>query len=209
MPTASSAPVPSRRKQTRAAAWSNPDAFATTLVILTVDEYGTEAFDWLLESLVKTIEEDHEVHFIELCNVLDGGGLSLLSWDPADARECAWGITEALLIESMVYGPPENEQPFADNIVGYVQGVVRSEGLTRPPDVLRLGGPAVPETLPAYRDDPAMYQAYLQSQQAESDDIRNYLLTRLRLLFEQSAQLPLEHGSTETLLRRLQQALRG
>jgi hypothetical protein len=101
------------------------------MVVALVDYYGTEFMPWSPETIRLETEEDFGVKwsnrnfdrlmagvvlvttdrfykdlpdFIALCNCLSGSAASPGVFDPADAAECAWGITEALLL-----GPPDDD----------------------------------------------------------------------------------------------------
>ena len=102
------------------------------MLVLAVDTYGTECTKWTPQTIKAEIEDDFHLKlpqpnlerllaaiqllttddfyialpdFITLCNVLSGGTFDPRHWDPADAVEIAWGVTEALLIS-----PPESDE---------------------------------------------------------------------------------------------------
>ena len=211
--------------------WSSPDSFTTTLLTLCLDTYGIEATTWLPETLLLEIEEDFDVSlsqanfdrlmtgirllttdefykslpdFIEICNVLSGDTLDPTLWDPADAGECAWGITEALLLS-----PPDEDEPFTDEIRRYLGQVLDAEGIITPPDVLRL---AIRTNNPAanipteYTDDPDMYAAIYGAEESRSTDLKALLLDGLRRLSAQLESLPLREGNTKNVVQRLLKA---
>lgn len=141
--------------------------------------------------------------FIDFCNVLSGTGtFDPTVWDPADAAECAWGITEALLLD-----PPDDgaEVIFSDEIVGYVAQVVEAEGIVRPPDVLQIGNldDRSGKVREAWSDDPTMFGAIWDKDSAKTDDINRMIRERLRLLVEQLEGLPLMHGETDKIVQKL------
>src|SRR4051812_29132260 len=112
----------------------DPESYATTLLVLLVDRFGTEALSWAPETIRTEMASEYGValppacfdrlmaavtvittdyfyksltRFIDLCNVLSFGGTFDPSvFDPADPYECAWGISEALLLS-----PPEEDEP--------------------------------------------------------------------------------------------------
>ncbi len=149
--------------QARKRVWQNPDSFATTLLALFIDTYGTEGLDWDPMTIQSEIEQDFGVKversvfdrlmagiailttdsfykslpdFIALCNVLAGDSYDPAVFDPADSAEIAWGMSEGMLIS-----PPEDdeENPFSEDIVNYIAQTLKSEGLLTPPDVLKVG----------------------------------------------------------------------
>ena len=112
----------------------NPDLAATGLLIIVMDRLGSDVLQWDPETISLELSQELGVElppanfnklmaaielvtsdvfytslpdFIRLCNVLYNGTLSALAFDPADAAEIAWGITEALLI----WPPEDNDDP--------------------------------------------------------------------------------------------------
>jgi hypothetical protein len=72
--------------------------------------------------------------FVDLCVVLAGGLFDPAHLDLPDAGDVAWAITEALLLS-----PPDGDEPFSEEILAFIGKVADQEGITNPPDVLRLG----------------------------------------------------------------------
>lgn len=222
-------PIESRPKRHSAEAWVMPDAFATTLVTLFFDEYGAEATGWDPSTILMEIEEDHRLKlprgnfdrlmagitivttdkfftnlpdFIDLCNVLSGAGFDPTVFDPVDAEEVAWGITESMLLS-----PPDEDQesPFAREIIEYIQAAVEAEGLIHPPDVLKLGEiPGRAETIKAsFSDDPVMFGSIYAVEEEKTGEINRTIRARIDLLIEQLDSLNLAHGSADELRRKL------
>lgn len=209
------------------AAWLDPAMLATPLACLFVDRYGTAALNWDPETVWLEVRDDfgavpeaslhrlmaavtilttdlfssHLPSFVSLCNVLSGDLLDPGMWDPADAAECAWGITEALLLD-----PGEGDDPFAPEIQAYVREACRWEGLLDPPDVLRIGGPI---GHPAWAADPAIGPQVWASAAARGAAVTDYVRSRLRLLVDQVEGLPLESGDARDLAGRLRAGLNG
>lgn len=218
--------------------WTDPHSLATTLVTLFVDAYGTEGLGWDPETVRLEVEDDFQVKlapdlfdrlmagiallttdafyrslpdFIHLCNVLGGAAYDPTEFDPADAAECAWGITEALLL-----APPEedDESPFSDEIVEYIAQAVAAEGLLNPPDVLRLGlrddAATVRDKVQyALGDDPVSFNAVWDMERARTDDINKMVVARLGLLIKQVEHLPLDNGDGKDVAARLLKNLPG
>jgi len=146
--------------------------------------------------------------FIRLCNTLYNGTLNLEEFDPADAAEIAWGITEALLI-----WPPETqeEEPFAPKIIGYIAHALEQEGIMTPPDVLRLGAPdtALWDRVNAeFSDDPAMFNAVRDIERAKGEEIDALVKERLRYVLELLEALPLQNGTATGAVQNMLAALR-
>lgn len=142
--------------------------------------------------------------FIKLCNVLSGTPMAYATFDPADADECAWGITEAMLL-----APPDEPEPFAEEILWYIGKVLDEEGIKSPPDVLRI---AKREHKPDFAgmslDDPSMFQAEFKVQEDEGKELERVLRVKLVELLRELEQTPFEHGSAEGLMERVKGGLR-
>lgn len=187
---------------------------------------------WSLETIIMELEDDYNVRipqlcqdklfvainlvtsndffkrtrrFIDTCNVLAGSELSR-AFDPADAMECAWGMTEALLLL-----PPEDQDAdyeFCEEIRHYLGKVLDEEGIREPPDLLRLAirptttGQADYGDMPV--DDPASFSMMYEVQADRSLEIKEMLERELLELFNELASLPVKNGNTADLLKRIQ-----
>lgn len=209
-------------------AWTGEATYATTLLCLLIDTYGTEPLGdnderepWSPETIQMEIEDDFQIKlppdnfdklmaaiallttddfywslpdFIRLCNVLNGDGGDDDLWDPADAAEIAWGVTEAVMLN-----PPEGEEPFTDEIRGYIGAVLDAEGIIRPPDLLRLALRGDPESKinGDFSDDPVMFASIYKFEEGKTSAINEYVRNNLRLLAAQLEALPLRVGTTK------------
>lgn len=191
--------------------------FATTLVAIVVNEYGTEAFEWDPETIKMEINEDFHVQiptanfdrlmagigilttddffqslpdFVNYCNILSGDSYDPSTFDPADVLEIAWGIFEVLLLT-----PPEedNPDPFSLEITAYIGKQLDAEGIITPPDILRI---AVRDKDPAnmvggeYSDDPIMFASIYEFEAGKTEDINNAIQSRVQSLMSQLQSLP-------------------
>lgn len=209
---------------------SNPDTFATTLIVIVIDHYGTEALNWSAQTLILELLSDFQVvvpqvnidkimaanciltsdiffknlpKFIDMCNILSGTQFDPTVLELADPFEMAWAITEALLLY-----PPEEDEPFVDEIRYYMGAILFEDGIVNPPDVLKIAiyekGNKDPLNVSA--DDPEMYGAFFQNQTSKSEEITVMLKGQLAELFEQLGSLKLRNGDTSNLLKRIQEA---
>jgi hypothetical protein len=212
----------------------SPESFATTLVTIFVDEYGTEGLTWHPGTILLEIRDDFRVElprpnfdrlmlgiwlltsdefynnlpsFIEACNVLSGDVFDPSVLDLADAAECAWGITEALLLS-----PPEedDESPFSGEILAYVGKVLDREGIIKAPDILRLGtrsGDLAARIHSDFSDDPEMFSAIYQREAEKTREIDDLVRGNLALLTRQLGGLRLANGDAAGLATRLSKDL--
>jgi len=179
-----------------------------TIIMELEDDYNVRlprlCQDKLLTAINLVTSDDfftRQRRFIDTCNVLSGSEMSQ-AFDYADAMECAWGMTEALLLH-----PPDDDEPFIPEIRYYLGKVLDEEGIREPPDLLRL---AIRETATGQADysdmdleDPSMFAAQYEVQADRSKEISKMLERELSELFEELRTLPLKHGSTEELLKKI------
>jgi hypothetical protein len=142
--------------------------------------------------------------FIQLCNVLADDEFNPLVFDPADSFEMAWAITEAMLLS-----PPEDDEPFTDEIRFYIGHMLTEDGIVNPPDVLRIAiqDVSIDDPLAGDAEDPAMYAAFYESQRSKSAEITAMLKRQIDELFAELQSLTLKSGDTADLLKRMQGAL--
>lgn len=145
--------------------------------------------------------------FIVLANILAGDEFDPEIFDPADSAECAWAVTEALLLN-----PPDDDdpEPFSDDIRRYIGAVLADEGYVTPPDILRIALDADFSDRVSYdfTDDPEMFQGIYQTQQGKTAEIADVIREGLASLSEQLESLPLRRGDTSDMVNKLRAALR-
>jgi hypothetical protein len=197
-----------------------------------LDRFGSEALTWDPTTIALEVEEEFDVElpqlsldrlmvaiqilttnrfykslpdFISFCNVLSGDPLRADMWDPADAEEVSWGITEAL----MLYPPEDDDtEPFTEEIRAYIGAVLDQEGLINPPDILRIAlrqarvAPAIQD----FSDDPAMFNAIYDLEEGKRQDIELSVRLKTKLLVAQLRALKLQNGSAEQVANMLEAA---
>jgi len=209
------------------------ETFATTLLVIAIDTFGSECMAWHPETLKMELEQTYSLRlpkktldklmaavaivttdgfyrdvskFIQLANILAGDDFQPDEFAPADAVECAWAITEAMLLD-----PPDlqqNPEPFSDEIRRYLSAVLRDEGYTDPPDVLRIAVHDKPGSAMAdFADDPAMAKGVFEIQQGKNDEVTNTLKEHLAMLVQQIDLLPLTNGTKSGFMEKMKQAV--
>ncbi len=145
--------------------------------------------------------------FIELCNIFSGDDFQPDEFDPADAAEILWGITEASVLW------PPNEDPddteFSPEIRAYIEQVLKVEGIADPPDVLRLGltGTAGQEIDDTFSDDPEMFNAVWDAQRAKTEELKSMVIENLKEMYFQIQLLPLQNGEKDGVLKQIQEVI--
>lgn len=211
-------------------AWKSRDTFASVLLTLFLDKFGTEALEWDPTTITLEIEDEFDVElpqlsldklfvaiqilttnrfykslpdFIMFCNVLSGDSYRPDMWDPADAEEAAWGVTEALLIY-----PPEDDddEPFTDEIRAYIGTVLDREGLINPPDILRIAlrHARISPSIADFSDDPMMFNAVYDLEEGKRQDIEQTVRMRTKMLAGQFQALKLENGAVDQVVKMLE-----
>lgn len=212
-------------------AWKSRETFGCVLLTMFLDRFGTEALEWEPATIAMEIEEEFDLElpqlsldrlivaiqvlttdrffkslpdFITFCNVLNGDEYNPEAWDPADAEEVAWGITESLLI-----APPEENDPFTDEIRAYIGAVLDSEGIINPPDILRIAlrKARVSPSIGDFSDDPEMFNAVYDLEAGKTEDINQTIRFKTKLLVAQLRALNLDNGTTEAVAAMLEQAI--
>ena len=202
------------------------------LLTMFLDSFGTEALGWDPATITLEIEEEFNVDlpqlaldkllvaiqilttdqffkslpdFNDFCNVLCGATYRPDMWDPADAEEVAWGVTEALLIS-----PPDEDdkEPLTEEIRAYIGAVLDSEGIINPPDILRvaLRAARVSPSIEDFSDDPTMFNAIYDLEAGKTADINQSIRMKTELLIAQLAALNLQNGNTQQVVEILRNA---
>ncbi|NDD53177.1 hypothetical protein EBZ39_04735 [bacterium] len=212
-------------------AWTSSETFASVLLAMFIDRFGTEALQWEPATIALEVEDEFNVElsqqaldklivaiqllttdkffkstpdFIMFCNVLSGDTYRPDMWDPADAEEIAWGITEAALI-----CPPDEDEPFTDEIRAYIGAALDSEGIITPPDVLKLAirTNRVNPSIEDFSDDPNMFSAVYAIERGKTEDINQTIVLRTQLLAAQLAALKLKNGDAKKMAELLTKAI--
>lgn len=210
-------------------AWTSPETFGTVLLTLFLDKFGMEALEWEPATIALEIEEEFKVDlpqlsldrllvaiqilttdrfyknlpdFIAFCNTLDGEEFNPNTFDPADAEEVAWGITEALMLS-----PPDDDdrEPFSDEIRSYIGAVLDKEGLINAPDVLQIAlrRARISPSIDDFADDPEMFSAVYSLEEGKKEDINQAIKLKMQLLIAQLSALNLENGNTAEVVAML------
>ena len=193
---------------------------------MTIDMYGMEALSWPPQVLADEFSADFGIQipavnlakilvaidlvqsdqfyrslprFIFACNILSNSFVEPGEFDPADASEIAWGITEAMLIYPSEVLTEEQGEPFSLDITAYIGRILAEEGIVNPPDVLRIGLTDDSDPFSYWVDDPDLYASMFAMQEERTGEIKSMLKENLQQLLEQLADLQLENGDTAEL----------
>ena len=229
MPILSPTYAPLRKKL------EDPNTVGTVLLIILVDSWGTEFFDWEPETLRRQAVADFGATippenldkiwalvtymttdrvwndldlFVHTANALSDQGSDFENYDPADVQEIAWALSELMLLEP----PAEGEEPSPDILV-YIEAKLAEEGFTKPPRVLAkyVSEPpseeSIGETLEA---DAIDIKSHWDRQTEKRVEVDTFIRNRLHELLQDVAQLPLRNADDQArkaLLERAGKAL--
>ncbi len=210
--------------------WTDTNTFATTLFLLFIDKFGLDPLagedPWDPETVQMEINEEFGItvpdcnlskllalalhlssdrfykrlaDFIRICNVLSGATAPDPD-DPADVDEIVWAMTEAMLVE-----PPDEPEPFTQEIRRYIGEKLKDEGFLDPPDLLRIGirTDNWRQSLAEFSDRPDLLHKIKAAADAKNAEIMQMLKGRLSALLEQLGALRLESGDTTQLVQKV------
>jgi len=218
----------SKQRDIYAEAVSSEDTIGTVLLVICMDMFGVEFFDWEPDTLNAEIAMQLGVDmpdvnkdklwalvtalttdlfyvsletFIPTCNSLNGSEADFDNYDPVTGEEAAWGIVEVTLVD-----PPENVEQsdrFSHEIKRYVALTLESEGVTTPPTFMKpyieTDKDAEEEAGITIGPDEAMLAMYTRRQTEVREEIEAYVRERLTLLTAQLKALPMSVGNTGKL----------
>jgi len=200
--------------------WANPQTYATSLMALAVDEFGTDCFVWEPQTVQLEVKDLYKVQipqvnidkflalvttqvtnlfytsvesFSHIANALNGSEADFNSWDPVDADEAAWAITEVIMNDPLQANEDLGSR-FSAEVLRYLGVILESEGITTPPDVLRIADMSA-RTQPSdmtFADDPEIYGGFHKLSQSKSKDIVDYVRGNIAYLISQLSKLPLQ-----------------
>lgn len=210
------------------------ETFATPLILILLDCFGTESLEWTPETIKAELEETYSVtvpdqnidkimagvmllttnyfyqsvtSFIHICNVLAGNDFDPTEFDPADPFEMMLAINEAFLL-----WPPtadDDATQFSPEIQEYIRQVLDAEGVLRPVDVFQIAmqQDRTSQIAETYSDDPEMFAAVFQTQQEKTGELGAAYMSAIQELTEQLEELTLANGSTDELVARLRKGM--
>lgn len=205
----------------------NEDTFATTLVTICVDAFGTEFFEydpettWLglaelygaelprtnkdkIQAMTLVYTTDLPLISVEafnfVCNVLSGSEANFKKWDPLAPEEAIWGIYEMLLHIGIDREKDEEPPQFSHEVRRYLGIILFNDGIFDPPDIMRIAEMPDRSNLDQWTDEPAIFNAVWDKAQTEKQALLEFLAERLYgMMTELNDVLPqLEHYNEES-----------
>lgn len=210
---------------------SDPHALATPLMLIVVDEYGSEALDWETEVLWDQVEQDikgtlppanrdklaaisivlttdrfhiNQNSFNSVCLAIGGRDLpvNFKSFQVPTLEEVCWAVFESYLNNPLEEDEKAGER-FEYEIRQFMKSLVKFYGFVDPPKPLQFL--KLGELPDIGFEDRTMRDAIHSNQQFKKDTIDGYMLFRQISLVDQLRKLDLEHGDAERLIKMLDQ----
>lgn len=129
--------------------------------------------------------------FIQVCNVLSGTPMMFGSVDdPADARECLWGIYEGMRLWEDEENP--RDQEFTPEIEGYIQTQLDAEGISG--NYILRGEVAVPGQFSG--GDPLIEEAFGAAALENAKELQRWLAAEISDYRREIETVPLRYRAT-------------
>jgi len=197
---------------------------ATILLLMLIDEFGTECLDWEPETLQLEVKDAWSIElpqtnwdkvyalmtvlttnlfeqnletFTHVCNALSGAGADFTTYDPATVEEMSTAIGEIVLLD-----PPEKGNfNFSDEVKTYMQVRLAYEGFITPPKMLAPFVEALPplpepEIIPPAEED---YKAHYNAQRERILEIEDEVRNRIQEIITRLQKLPLRFANKDKI----------
>jgi hypothetical protein len=210
--------------------YKNPDSFTTSLVLVTIDAFTTDAANWHPVVLREQIENRYSIkdlpainfdkvvaglHVIShddftwntfvfniFCHIFNNVEMDLETALPVpDPYILAWGVAEGSILAHDSLAPAYKF--LKQPVLDLIDATMSFNGLGLFPPILRISPDASKTLLKPENIDASLIQDVLKVQFRYLNDINEYLLTKLSGLLNELAQLRLTHGSTEPLIAQI------
>jgi hypothetical protein len=139
--------------------FESTETFATSLLLLILDQYGTEALEWDPQTLTLELESDFSkkipaenldkinavitaittdqfyrdpIMFGHICDALNNQPVNFSYMPCPQPEEMAWALTEMAMLEG------DKLAEFSKDVRRYMGVVLENFGLYHPPDVLKI-----------------------------------------------------------------------
>ena len=191
----------------------NEETYATSLVAILFDKFGTDITDWEAEALEMEIFDEYgekppQVNmdkiwglitilstnqfyfdpfiFNATCQALNDEESSFQMFSPVSVEGAAWAVTEALMND------PDGGE-FSQEVKSHIGLLLDQRGILEVPPILSMAEPSgdLTEGATQFADDVTFYEALWQVQKSNSESIMEYVQARLTGLFNELQRLPL------------------
>lgn len=220
----------------KAGVLTNPNSTGTAMLLVLVDELGTEFFNWEPSALAAEVKDVWGVEmpqickdkvwalvnylttnlfftnlevFLHTCNTLSSGvEIDMTQYDPATVAEICWALMETELLESA-----GEEGVFSEEILTYIVKELEAEGFQKVPRILRkyVELPTSEERVNASLSmDSIDFNGFWDAQQKKLIAVDQATVNRLLRLLEEIGGLTLKNarkGAVQELVSNARKAL--
>jgi hypothetical protein len=202
---------------------TDPETPATILLVIFIDEFGTECLEWEPQTLQLEVEGTWGVKlpatnwdklyavftalttntferaaegFIQICNGINGDN-DFTNFTPATVEDMCLAVAEMSLID-----PPEKGNfPFSPEVVAYINEKLKDEGFVQAPKLL---SPYVKEYEPMeepklIEEEESLYKMHYNAQRERRAEIEGEAVTRLSDIIQRLQVTPLRYASKEKI----------
>lgn len=189
--------------------------YATVLLGACLKAYGAECLNWDPITLESFIEEDFDVRlpgvvyrqlmslvtsltapavyrswqvFDQTVNDLNRTGVDD-ALDPPTVEEVCWTVLELMFNDPDAF---KNGSPFSDQIVRYIEVILKEEGVITPPQVLQFVPNRREDVLAKVGGDPETFQAVFESLDIRAKEIDDLLHEHVSTMLEHLMSLGIE-----------------
>lgn len=194
------------------------DTYASVLLAVVVDNYGTESFDWEPETLRMELSDDFGATmpkavedrlralitaittnqfyrsfelFNETCDVLNGSEADFNTFSPITPEDLAWGVAEVALNDT--YSPEFENQDFSEAIKNYAGIILYENGVWQPPSILKFAVMPSGHNMEDVATDAILFEASYALKQEKVAALDKYVQDNVAKLYDQMNKAPLRH----------------
>lgn len=210
----------------------SPTSCVTTTMLATIEIFGTECLDWEPQTFVMefgdlfhkspprylldrvqtgavlfTTDQLYQTmeSFNSIALVMNHEGPSFLNFEPVDAAEAAWCVSEAALLLGEDYDPKQ----FTPEVATYVGVLLSQDGFLRPPPMLKFA--IMPDMSISGEPDTELLMSRERQNSQSMADLESFIRARYINLVDQLEAVPVSHPEAgwTTLLQRLRSRVLG
>ena len=187
--------------------------FATVLLVILLDNYGTDALGWDTDTIDREIHDDFNVimpklnrdklqaaiglvttdlfyadwvAFNQVSETLNNDPVDFEILDPVTPEMMAWAITEAAFLED-----PQDKPVFDEEVRAYMGAILYDNGVRQPRGVLNIA--LLPDMNTEWEADPALFTGAQAQGDSDAKAIQDYVLQHGVMLMQQLNDLPMQH----------------
>lgn len=187
------------------------NTFATVLLSILVDHFGSDALGWDTDTIDREIQDTFNVimpsinrdkmqavigllttdafyndwlAFNHVCEAFNNDPVDFDILDPISPEMMAWSITEATFLED-----PEDKPEFDEEVRAFMGAILYDNGIRNPRGVLKLA--IMPDTSTDWETDTTLFNGLQAQDNSDAKSIQDYVVAHGLLLIGQLDKLPM------------------